>query len=413
MKKIVITGMDMITSLGKDKNISFSNILKGKSGITKISNFDASNLPVQIAGEIKDFDPKDYISPKEIKKMDRFIQLGLKTAISAFDDANFTSADINYNEFGIISASAIGGLPRIEEETLILHNKGARKVSPFFIPSSLVNLLGGTIAIELGLKGPNLSSTTACAASNHAISQACRLIMSDEAKIMMVTGSESTISPIGIVGFAALKSLSTNNENPSEASRPFDVDRNGFVMAEGAGTLILEEYEHAINRGAKIYAEIIGFGESGDAYHMTTPSMDGPLRSMQKAFNMARSKDKNFKLDYINAHATSTLIGDKNETLAIKELLKNEIIPPISSTKGATGHALGAAGMIESIITIMAMNKSILPPTINLKKTDIENGCDLDYVPNVARQDKIFYAMNNSFGFGGTNGTIIFKNIQG
>jgi 3-oxoacyl-[acyl-carrier-protein] synthase II len=412
MKRVVITGMDMITSLGKDKKISFSNIIKGKSGITKISNFDASNLAVQIAGEIKDFDPKDYISPKEIKKMDRFIQLGLKTAISAFDDANFTSSNINYNEFGIVSASAIGGLPRIEEETLILHNKGARKVSPFFIPSSLVNLLGGTVAIELGLKGPNLSSTTACAASNHAISQASRLIMSDEAKIMMVTASESTISPIGIVGFSALKSLSTNNENPSEASRPFDIHRNGFVMAEAAGTLILEEYEHAINRGAKIYAEIVGFGESGDAYHITTPSMDGPLRSMQKAFNMARSKDKNFKLDYINAHATSTSIGDLNETAAIKELLKDENMPPVSSTKGATGHALGAAGMIESIITIMSMNKSILPPTINLKNPDIENGCDLDYIPNVARQDKVLYAMNNSFGFGGTNGTIIFKNMK-
>jgi 3-oxoacyl-[acyl-carrier-protein] synthase II len=412
MKRVVITGMDMITSLGKDKKISFSNIIKGKSGITKISNFDASNLAVQIAGEIKDFDPKDYISPKEIKKMDRFIQLGLKTAISAFDDANFTSSNINYNEFGIVSASAIGGLPRIEEETLILHNKGARKVSPFFIPSSLVNLLGGTVAIELGLKGPNLSSTTACAASNHAISQASRLIMSDEAKIMMVTASESTISPIGIVGFSALKSLSTNNENPSEASRPFDIHRNGFVMAEAAGTLILEEYEHAINRGAKIYAEIVGFGESGDAYHITTPSMDGPLRSMQKAFNMAKSKDKNFKLDYINAHATSTSIGDLNETAAIKELLKDENMPPVSSTKGATGHALGAAGMIESIITIMSMNKSILPPTINLKNPDIENGCDLDYIPNVARQDKVLYAMNNSFGFGGTNGTIIFKNMK-
>lgn len=412
MKRVVITGMDMITSLGKDKNISFSNIINGKSGITKISNFDASNLAVQIAGEIKDFEPKDYISPKEIKKMDRFIQLGLKTAISAFDDANFTSADINYNEFGIVSASAIGGLPRIEEETLILHNKGARKVSPFFIPASLVNLLGGTVAIELGLKGPNLSSTTACAASNHAISQACRLIILDEAKIMMVTASESTISPIGIVGFSALKSLSTNNENPSEASRPFDIHRNGFVMAEGAGTLILEEYEHAINRGAKIYAEIVGFGESGDAYHITTPSMDGPLRSMQKAFNMAKSKDKNFKLDYINAHATSTSIGDLNETAAIKELLKDENMPLVSSTKGATGHALGAAGMIESIITIMSMNKSILPPTINLKNPDILNGCDLDYIPNVAREDKVLYAMNNSFGFGGTNGTIIFKNMK-
>lgn len=413
MKRIVITGMDMITSLGKDMNDSFSSIIKGNSGITKISNFDVSNLPVQIAGEIKDFDPQLYISPKEIKKMDRFIQLGLKTAITAFEDANCANSKIDFNNFGIVSASGIGGFPRIEEEALILANKGPRRISPFFIPASLINLLGGFISIELGLKGPNLSSTTACAASNHAISQACRLIMLDEAKMMLVTGAESTINPLGIAGFAALKSLSTNNENPSTASRPFDVERNGFVMAEGAGTLVLEEYEHAINRGAKIYAEIVGFGESGDAYHITTPSMDGPLKSMQKAVDMAKSKDENFKLDYINAHATSTFIGDKNETAAIKELLKGEKIPPISSTKGATGHALGAAGIIESIITILAMNKSVLPPTINLKNQDIQNGCDLDYVPNVARQDKIYYAMNNSFGFGGTNGTIIFKNIQG
>lgn len=413
MKRVVITGMDMITSLGNNMNSSFSNIVLGKSGITKISNFDATDLPVQIAGEIKDFDPKDYISHKEIKKIDRFIQLGLKTAIEAFTDANFSNSNIDYNDFGVVSASAIGGLPRIEEKALILHNKGARKVSPFFIPASLVNLLGGTVAIHLGLKGPNLSSTTACAASNHALSEACRLILLNQAKIMLVVGAESTITPLGIAGFAALKSLSTNNDNPSSASRPFDIDRNGFVMAEGAGTLILEDYEHAINRGAKIYAEIIGFGESGDAYHMTTPSMDGPLRSMQKAVKMAKSKDEDFKLDYINAHATSTFIGDQNETAAIKELLKDEKIPPISSTKGATGHALGAAGMIESIITILAMKNSILPPTINLKNQDIQNGCDLDYIPNIARQEKIFYAMNNSFGFGGTNGTIIFKNIRG
>lgn len=413
MKRVVITGMDMITSLGKDMNDSYSNIVNGKSGITKISNFDVSELPVQIAGEIKDFDAKMYISPKEVKKMDRFIQLGMKSAITAFEDANCANSNIDFNNFGIVSASGIGGFPKIEEQALILANKGSRKISPFFIPASLVNLLGGFISIELGLKGPNLSATTACAASNHAISQACRLIMLEEAKMMLVTGAESTINPLGIAGFAALKSLSTNNENPSGASRPFDSDRNGFVMAEGAGTLVLEEYEHALNRGAKIYAEIVGFGESGDAYHITTPSQDGPLRSMQKAVKMAKNKDENFKLDYINAHATSTQIGDQNETAAIKELLKDEKIPPVSSTKGATGHALGAAGIIESIITILAMNKSILPPTINLEKQDIQNGCDLDYIPNVARESKVLYAMNNSFGFGGTNGTVIFKNFQG
>lgn len=413
MKRVVITGMDMITPLGYDMQTSFQNIIEGKSGITKISNFDASSLPVRIAGEIKNFDPAGVMNPKDVKKTDRFIQLGIKTAVEAFQDAGcFHDEHINFERFGLVGASAIGGLPRIEESAVTLHERGAHRLSPFFIPASLVNLLGGHVAIELGLKGPNLSSSTACAASNHAISEACRIILSDQADMMLVVGSESTISPLGISGFAAMKALSTRNDDPEHSSRPFDKNRDGFVVGEGSASLVLEEYEHALKRNAKIYAEIIGFAESCDAHHVTTPTIDGPLRSMQQAMKMAYKRDEHISLDYINAHATSTLIGDKNETEAIKQLLQGKDIPPISSTKGATGHCLGASGMIEAVITVLAMNHSILPPTINYAEIDSENGCDLDYVPNKAREQSVKYAMSNSFGFGGTNGTVIFKRLK-
>lgn len=413
MKRVVITGMDMITPLGYDMHTSFQNIIEGKSGISTISNFDASSLPVRFAGEIKNFDPTNVMNPKDVKKTDRFIQLGIKTAVEAFQDAKcFNDPHIDFERFGLVGASAIGGLPRIEESAVTLHERGPHRISPFFIPASLVNLLGGQIAIELGLKGPNLSSSTACAASNHAISEACRLILLDEVDMMLVVGSESTISPLGISGFASMKALSTQNEDPEHASRPFDKARNGFVMGEGSATLILEEYEHAIKRHAKIYAEIIGFSQSCDANHVTTPTVDGPLRSMQQAVKMAQQKDEHFSLDYINAHATSTAVGDKNETEAIKQLFAAQKIPPISSTKGATGHCLGASGMIEAVITVLAMQHSILPPTINYADMDFESGCDLDYVPNHARAQQITYAMSNSFGFGGTNGTIIFKKFN-
>lgn len=412
MKRVVITGMDMITPLGYDMKTSFQNIIAGKSGITTISNFDASPLPVHFAGEIKAFDASAIMNPKDVKKTDRFIHLGIKTAVEAFKDAHFPEdGSIDFERFGIVGASAIGGLPRIEESAITLHEKGSSRISPFFIPASLVNLLGGHIAIILGLKGPNLSSSTACAASNHAISEACRIIMLEQADMMLVTGSESALCALGISGFASMKSLSTHNENPQTASRPFDKHRDGFVMGEGSATLVLEEYEHAIKRNAKIYAEIVGFAESCDANHITTPTIQGPLRSMQQAVKMAEKCDANFALDYINAHATSTPVGDKNETEAIKQLLVGKPIPPVSSTKGATGHCLGASGMIEAVITILAMQESILPPTINYTEADLENQCDLDYVPNQARAQKIKYAMSNSFGFGGTNGTIIFKNL--
>lgn len=404
MKRIVITGMGMITSLGLDKESSFENICAGKTGIKKISCFDTTDFSVKIAGEIEGFNPADVVDDgKEIKKMDRFIQLGLKATIDAMRDANFS--EFNEDEFGVVSAAGIGGLPNIETNSLACKEKGPRRVSPFFIPSALVNMLGGVISIKFGLKGPNLASVTACAASTHAICEAAKCIMVGESSKMLVVGAESTICPIGISGFASMKALSTRNDDPLHASRPFDGERDGFVMGEGSAALVLETYEDAVARGAKIYGEIAGFGESGDAYHITSPSMDGPYRAMKKAYEMAGKP----KIDYINAHGTSTPANDKNETGALKMLFADNV-PSVSSTKGQTGHCLGAAGAIEAVICLMSMQKGILPPTINQFVKDEE--CDLDYIPNVARKSEINYVMSNSFGFGGTNGSIIFKKVK-
>jgi 3-oxoacyl-[acyl-carrier-protein] synthase II len=405
VKRVVVTGLGMINSVGMDKEESFSAILNGECGIKHITLFDTEKFSVKIAGEISNFDPSSVMDAKEVKKADRFIQLGIKAANEAMEDANFT-ADINRERFGISSASGIGGLPNIEKNSIICQTRGPRRISPFFIPSSLVNMLGGFISIEHKLKGPNLSSVTACAAGTHAIIEATKTIMLGCADKMLVVGAESAICGAGIGGFASMKALSTNNDDPKGASRPFDRDRNGFVMGEGAGALVLEEYESAKSRGAKIYAEIIGFGESGDANHITNPVVDGPYRAMKMALDMAG----NVKVDYINAHGTSTPANDKNETEAIKMAFGGkENCPPISSIKGQIGHCLGAAGAIEAVASIMAMRDSILPPTINYTTPD-EN-CDLDYIPNKARNAKIEVAMSNSFGFGGTNGVVIFKKI--
>jgi len=403
VKRVVVTGLGMINSLGHDKESSFEAIVAGKCGIKTIELFDPSEQSVRIAGEIVGFDPNEVMDPKEVKKADRFIQLGIKAAKEAMADAGFKDG---YNEerFGISSASGIGGLPNIEKNSLVCEEKGPRRISPFFIPSALVNMLGGFISIDHGLKGPNLSSVTACAAGTHAIAEAAKTIMIGGADKMLVVGAESAICPVGIGGFASMKALSTNNENPQQSSRPFDSERNGFVMGEGAGALVLEEYESAMQRGAKIYGEIIGFGESGDANHITTPVVDGPARAMKAALAMAG----NPKVDYINAHGTSTPANDKNETAAIKEVFGSNI-PVVSSTKGQIGHCLGAAGSIEAVITLMAMRDGILPPTINYTTPDPD--CDLDYVPNEARKANIDIAMSNSFGFGGTNGVVIFKKL--
>ncbi|MDR2342736.1 MAG: beta-ketoacyl-ACP synthase II [Campylobacteraceae bacterium] len=404
LKRVVVTGIGMINSVGLDKDSSFKAIVEGKCGIKKITLFDASNHSVSIAGEIEGFNPEVVLDGKEVKKADRFIQLGLKAAQDAIKDANIS--EFNNERFGVSSAAGIGGLPNIEKNSIASHTRGARKVSPFFIPSALINMLGGFVSIQYGLKGPNLSSVTACAAGTHAICEAAKTIMIGGADKMLVVGAEAAICDIGIAGFAAMKALSTRNDNPQKASRPFDNERDGFVMGEGAGALVLETYEDAIKRGAKIYAEIAGFGESGDANHITTPAPEGEgaRRAMAAALKMADLTS----VDYINAHGTSTKYNDLYETMAIKSLFKNP--PPISSTKGQIGHCLGAAGAIEAVISIMALNEGILPPTINQEVKDPE--CDLDYIPNIARYVDIQSVMSNSFGFGGTNGAIIFKKVK-
>ncbi len=405
MKRVVVTGLGMINSVGMDKEESFSAILDGVCGIKQIELFDIEKFSVKIAGEIRDFDPSSVMDAKEVKKADRFIQLGIKAANEAMLDANFTE-EIDKDRFGISSASGIGGLPNIEKNSVICNTRGPRRISPFFIPSSLVNMLGGFISIDHKLKGPNISSVTACAAGTHAIIEATKTIMLGCADRMLVVGAESAICGAGIGGFASMKALSTNNSDPQGASRPFDKDRNGFVMGEGAGALVLEEYEIAKARGAKIYGEVIGFGESGDANHITNPVVDGPYRAMKMALDMAGD----VKVDYINAHGTSTPANDKNETEAIKMAFGGEDrCPPVSSIKGQIGHCLGAAGAIEAVVSLMAMRDSKLPPTINYRTPD-EN-CDLDYIPNVARDAKVDVVMSNSFGFGGTNGVVIFKRI--
>jgi len=404
--RVVVTGIGMINAVGNNKEEAFENILAGKTGVDKISHFDASEYSVQIAAEVKNFDPTEVMDKKEVKKADRFIQLGMKAAKEAMEDSGLVGVEYDKTRFGISAASGIGGLPAIEKNSVILETKGQRRVSPFFIPSALVNMLGGFISIQYGLQGPNTSSVTACAAGTHAITEAVKTIRSGMADKILVVGAEAAICPIGVVGFANMKALSTRNDDPAHASRPFDKNRDGFVIGEGAGALVLEKYEDAVARGAKIYGEIIGIGESGDAHHITAPSLEGPMRAMKMAWDMAG----NPKIDYVNAHGTSTPTNDKNETAAIKTLFGGkENCPPVSSTKGATGHCLGAAGSIEAVITLMAMQRGIIPPTINYEEPD-EN-CDLDYVPNEPRNAEINIAMSNSFGFGGTNGVVIFKKV--
>lgn len=402
MRRVVVTGIGMINSVGMDKESSFKAIIEGQCGIKSITSFDTTNHTVKIAGEIEGFDPTEVMDAKEVKKADRFIQLGLKAAKEAMADAQITSIDAP--RFGVSSASGIGGLPTIERNAIILHERGPRRLSPFFIPSALINMLGGMVSIDYGLRGPNLSSVTACAAGTHAISEATKTIMVGAADKMLVVGAEATICGVGVGGFAAMKALSTRNDDPKSASRPFDKDRDGFVMGEGAAALVLETYEDAKARGANIYAEVVGFGESGDAHHITAPTTDGPLRAMQGALRMAGVN----KVDYINAHGTSTPVNDRNETAAVKAAFGSNI-PLMSSTKGQIGHCLGAAGALEAVISLMAMRDSVIPPTINYTTPDPE--CDLDYVPNTARDANLNIVMSNSFGFGGTNGSLIFKRI--
>ena len=416
MQKVVVTGIGMINSLGNSVEESFKAIVDGETGIDTITLFDASEFSAQIAGEVKNFDPTAILGKKEAKKADRFIQLGIHAAQEAMADAGIVSENKVDNsiadDFGIVSASGIGGLPNIEKNSIVCNSRGPSKISPFFIPSSLVNMLGGFISIQHNLKGPNLSVVTACAAGTHAIGEAVKTIAMGGASKMLVVGAESAICGAGVGGFASMKALSTRNDDPKTASRPFDKNRDGFVMGEGAGALVLETLESAEARGAKIYAEVLGFGESGDANHITTPTQDGPLRAMKAAYKMAVANNGGeLKVDYVNAHGTSTPVNDKNETAALKALFEGkQSIPPVTSTKGQIGHCLGAAGAIEAIISIKAMQDGIIPPTINQIESD-EN-CDLDYVPNTAREVELNVVMSNSFGFGGTNGVVIMKKFE-
>ncbi len=418
MRRVVITGLGTINSVGNSVEESFKAVVAGECGIDTITLFDVSEFPVKIAGEVKDFDPTTVMDKKEVKKADRFIQLGIKAAQEAMIDCGLVNAenkkvdDSISERFGIISASGIGGLSTIEKNSVVCENRGPKRISPFFIPSSLVNMLGGFISIAHGLKGPSLSHVTACAASTHALADATKTIMLDGADRILVVGAESAVCSAGVGGFAAMKALSTRNDDPKKASRPFDKDRDGFVMGEGSGALVVEDLESAQARGAKIYCEIIGFGESGDANHITAPVMDGPLRAMKAAFRMAENITGELpKIDYVNTHGTSTPVGDVNESKAITELFGGvENCPPVTSTKGQIGHCLGAAGAIEAIFAIKSLNEGIIPPTINIENQDEE--CQLDYVPNTAREMELDTVMSNNFGFGGTNGSIIFRKFK-
>lgn len=411
-RRIVITGLGAVTPLGLDVKSSWQAILEGKSGVGYITHFDTATYPVKIAAEVKGFDPTNYIESKEVKKMDRFIHFAIAATQMAIEDSRLIIDKENPEKIGVVIGSGMGGLPAIEYYHKLILEKGWKRVSPFFIPMVIINLAAGQISIKYGLKGPNLAVTTACASGNHAIGEAFRMIEYGDADIIIAGGAEAVITPMAVAGFSVMRALSTRNDEPEKASRPFDVDRDGFVMGEGAGIIILEELEHALNRGAKIYAELIGYGMSSDAYHITAPAREGEggARCMKMALNDAGIDPK--EIDYINAHGTSTKQGDELETQAIKTVFGEHAYKLcVTSTKSMTGHLLGAAGGVEAIFTILSIYENVVPPTINLDNPDPE--CDLDYVPYKMRKKEINYAMTNSFGFGGTNASLIFRKFSG
>ena len=410
-RRIVVTGLGIISPLGIGIEKSWGGLIEGRSGIGDITRFDASRFSVRIAGEVTDFSAADYIERKEVKKMDLFIQYAVAAAKMAVDDAGLAITEKNAERVGIYIGSGIGGLPAIEKWHDVLKEKGPDRVTPFFIPMVIINLASGQASIVLGAKGPNSSAVTACATGNNCIGDAFKIIERGDADVMVAGGTESVISPLCIAGFSAMKALSTRNDDPQVASRPFDRDRDGFVIGEGAGVLILEELEYAKRRGANILAEIVGYGMTADAYHMTSPALEGEgaARCMEAALRDGGVSPE--EVDYINAHGTSTPQGDIAETQAIKGLFREHARNvAMSSTKSMTGHLLGAAGGIEGVFTVLSIDRGIMPPTINYKTPDPE--CDLDYVPNSAREGKINVAMSNSFGFGGTNATLIFKRFE-
>jgi len=408
-RRVVITGLGLISPVGNSVEEGWRNIVAGVSGIAPITRFDASSFPVRFAGEVKNFDVTQYIAAKDARRMDRFIHYGLAAGMQAVCDAGLDQPNVADPErVGVAIGSGIGGLPLIEETKDEINAAGVRKVSPFFIPGSIINMISGNLSIEYGFKGPNLAIVTACTTGTHSIGDAARLIEYGDADVMIAGGAESTVSPLGMGGFCAARALSTRNDDPATASRPWDKDRDGFVLGEGAGVLVLEEYEHAKARGARIYAEIIGYGMSADAYHITAPNMDGPRRSMVNALKNAGVSPAD--VQYVNAHGTSTPLGDKNESDAIKAAFGDaarDVV--VSSTKSMTGHLLGGAGGVESLFTVLAVHHQIAPPTINIFNPDPE--CDLDYCANTARPMKIEVALKNNFGFGGTNGSLVFKRV--
>lgn len=411
-RRVVVTGLGCVSPVGNTVAQAWVNISAGKSGVGMITKFDASSFACRIAGEVKDFQIESYISAKEARTMDTFVHFGIAAASQAIADANLPTLDGLTEEFstriGCLIGSGIGGLPMIEQTHADFLQRGARRISPFFVPATIINMVAGQVAIRFGFKGPNIAIVSACTTGLHCIGEAGRMIEYGDADVMVAGGSEATVSPLGIGGFAAMRALSTRNDDPQAASRPWDRDRDGFVLGEGAGVMVLEEYEHAKARGAKIYAELAGFGMSADAGHMTAPNLDGPRRAMLGAMrNAGVNADQ---IDYLNAHGTSTPLGDLNESNAIKAALGEHAKKlVVNSTKSMTGHLLGGAGGVESVFTVLALHHQVSPPTINIQNQDPE--CDLDYCANTARDMKIDVALKNNFGFGGTNGSLVFKRV--
>ena len=407
-RRVVVTGLGVISPVGNGVQTAWKNLIAGKSGITNITKFDTSAFASTVAGEVKDFNVEDYLSAKDARRMDTFIQYGLAAGIEAFKDSGIEVTEENAERIGVSIGSGIGGMQFIEDTDVLYHESGPRKISPFFIPGTIINMISGNLSIMFGLKGPNVAIVTACTTGTHSIGDASRMIEYGDADVMIAGGAEAAITQLSVGGFAAARALSRRNDDPATASRPWDKDRDGFVIGEGAGVMVLEEYEHAKKRGAKIYAELSGYGMSADAYHMTAPNMDGPRRSMRNAMQNAGINPD--AVQFVNAHGTSTPLGDANETNAIKAAFGEHAYNlVVNSTKSMTGHLLGGAGGLESVFTVLSIHHQISPPTINIFNQDPE--CDLDFCANTARDLKIEYALKNNFGFGGTNGSLVFKKV--
>jgi 3-oxoacyl-[acyl-carrier-protein] synthase II len=407
-RRVVVTGLGVVSPVGIGVKTAWDNLIAGKSGIAQITKFDASAFSSTIAGEVKGFNAEDFIPAKDARRMDTFIQYGLAAAIEAVKDSGIVATEENAERIGVSIGSGIGGMQLIEDTDILYQASGPRKISPFFIPGTIINMISGNLSIMFGFKGPNVAIVTACTTGTHSIGDASRMIEYGDADVMIAGGAEAAITRLSVGGFAASRALSTRNDDPATASRPWDKDRDGFVIGEGAGVLVLEEYEHAKKRGAKIYAELTGYGMSADAYHMTAPNMDGPRRSMRNAMNNAGIHPD--QVQFVNAHGTSTPLGDANETNAIKAAFGDHAYNlVVNSTKSMTGHLLGGAGGLESVFTVLSIHHQVSPPTINIFNQDPE--CDLDFCANTARDMKIEYALKNNFGFGGTNGSLVFKKV--